>query len=356
LQFLQPVLLQDTLSKTENILETRIRVIQSDYEAGKAEIHNKFTGVIMNSFTEWWQNLPSKMDPVFLNLGFFEVKYYGLMYLLAFLTTYFLVMYRLKREDRFHYDSDFVQNFLMYQVFGVMIGGRLGYVLFYNLNYYMMYPLEAVLPFSFGPEGMQFRGFAGMSFHGGLLGVITAGYIFSRVHKVSFWKLADLFVPAFPLGYTFGRMGNFINGELWGRPTDSAIGMHFPEAPGDFLRHPSQLYEGFTEGILLFLILWSLRKKKFPEGFMVPAFLLGYGFFRYTVEYFREPDAHLGFVFLNQSMGQMLSMTMLVGAAALFFYLYKKKLSVYTKAEEAGISFKPNDPSDKKKQNKKHQR
>ncbi len=307
----------------------------------------------MNSFTEWWQDLPSKMSPVFLNLGFFEIKYYGLMYLLAFLTTYLLVMYRIKREDRFPYDSEFVQNFLMYQVFGVMIGGRIGYVIFYNLDYYLMYPLEAFLPIGFGPNGMEFRGFAGMSFHGGLLGVIAAGWIFSKVHKVSFWKLADLFVPAFPLGYTFGRLGNFINGELWGRPTDSWIGMRFPEAPGDFLRHPSQLYEGFTEGILLFIILWSLRRKKLPEGFMVPAFLLGYGFFRYTVEYFREPDAHLGFIFLNQSMGQLLSLGMMAGAAVLFGYLYSKPVSPYTSAENAAAADSRTVSEEKEKPNKK---
>ena len=279
----------------------------------------------MDSFITFWQHLPSHMDPVLLDLGFFQIIYYGMMYLVAFLFSYLLGMYRIKREDRFPYDADYIQNLFMYAVFGTMIGGRLGYVIFYNLPYYMSHPLEAFLPVAMTPGGLEFRGYAGMSYHGGLIGVLVAGYLFSRAHKANYWNLGDLFAPVIPLGYTFGRLGNFINGELWGRPTSSAIGMLFPEAPGDFLRHPSQLYEGFFEGIILFMILWSIRKVKLPEGSMVAAYIFGYGFFRFFVEYFREPDAHLGFVFLSFSMGQMLCIGMMLVAIGLFIYLKNRE-------------------------------
>lgn len=280
----------------------------------------------MESLINLWQHLPSHMSPVLISLGFFEIKYYGLMYLIAFLFSYLLGMYRIKHEDRFNYDAEYIQNLFMYAVFGVMIGGRLGYVIFYNLPYYISHPMEALLPFTYSSAtGFVFRGYAGMSYHGGLLGVLVAGWIFTKFHKADYWNLGDLFAPVIPLGYTFGRLGNFINGELWGRPTSSAIGMYFPEAPGDFLRHPSQLYEGFLEGIMLFVILWSIRKWKLPAGSMIPGYIFGYGFFRFFVEYFREPDAHLGFVFLNFSMGQLLCIAMMLGSTALFLFLKNRE-------------------------------
>lgn len=279
----------------------------------------------MESFILWWQHLPSQMSENIITIGGFSVKYYGLMYLVAFVITYLLALYRTRKEPEFPYDSEFLQNFLIYQVFGVMLGGRLGYVLFYNLPHYLMNPWEILLPIGIGPDGSwQFQGFAGMSYHGGLLGVIVAGYLFSIRNKVSFWNLADLFAPAFPLGYTFGRIGNFINGELWGRPTDAAIGMYFPRAPGDFLRHPSQLYEAFFEGIFLFLILWSIRRWRKPEGTMLPLYVFGYGFVRYFIEYFREPDAHLGTILLGQSMGQLLCIAMMLGGVVVFLYLINR--------------------------------
>ncbi len=282
-----------------------------------------FLLVSMDAFIGWWQELPTHMDPVLLSIGSFQLKYYGLMYLVAFVLTYVLALYRTKTEARFPYDSDFLQSFLTYQVLGVIIGGRVGYVLFYNLPYYLSNPLEAFLPIAMGPGGIEFRGFAGMSYHGGLLGVIVSGYLFTRKYRVSFWNLADLFAPAVPLGYTFGRLGNFINGELWGRPTEAAIGMIFPDAPGLDLRHPSQLYEGFFEGLVLFLILWAIRRRPFPEGAMMPFYIFGYGFFRFFLEFYREPDEHLGFVFLSFSMGQLLCMAMMIAGIALYLWVRK---------------------------------
>lgn len=278
----------------------------------------------MDSFWLWWQHLPSHMNPVIVKLGSFQLKWYGMMYLINFVLAYFLAVYRTKQEKRFSiYTGDTLQNFLMYQVFGVMIGGRLGYVLFYNLPYYLANPMEAFLPFGFGPEGgLVFKGFAGMSYHGGLMGVIIASILFVRIHKVNFWNMADLWAPIVPLGYTFGRLGNFINGELWGRATDLPVGMHFPEAPGDFLRHPSQLYEGFTEGILLFTVLWTIRRWRIPRGAMLGLYVVGYSIARFMVEFVREPDDQLGFVFLQYSMGQVLSTAMFLMGIAAVVYAY----------------------------------
>ena len=275
----------------------------------------------MEAVIDWWQELPTHMDPVLFSIGSFQLKYYGLMYLVAFVVSYMMALYRTKHEARFPYNSDFLQSFLTYQVLGVIIGGRVGYVLFYNLPYYFDHPLEAFLPIAMGPTGIEFRGFAGMSYHGGLLGVIIATWLFTKKYKTSFWNIADLFAPVVPLGYTFGRLGNFINGELWGRATDSAIGMIFPDSPGLELRHPSQLYEGFFEGIVLFAILWLLRRRKLPEGAMLALYIFGYGFFRFFIEFYREPDEHLGFILFSLSMGQLLCIAMMAAAVGLYVWI-----------------------------------
>src|SRR3989338_8103727 len=155
-----------------------------------------------------------------------------------------------------------------------------------------------------------------MSYHGGLIGCILFCYWFCRKQAADFWSLCDLFGPVVPIGYTFGRLANFINGELYGRATQAAIGMRFPDAPGPELRHPSQLYEAFFEGVALFALLWALRKRAFPKGAFAGLYLIGYGFFRFFIEYFREPDPQLGLVFLGKfSMGQVLCAAMMgIGA------------------------------------------
>ncbi|UCD33192.1 MAG: prolipoprotein diacylglyceryl transferase, partial [Desulfobacterales bacterium] len=209
---------------------------------------------------------------------------------------------------------------------GLIIGARLGYVLFYNPSYYILHPLEIFLPFTF-TNGVTFTGISGMSFHGGLLGVIISAVVFAKMNRLSFWEMADLFVPAIPLGYTFGRIGNFINGELYGRVTTSLIGMYFPQAPGTATRHPSQLYEAFFEGIFLFAVLWPMRKMPLPNGTMLGFYLIGYGTVRFFIEYFRQPDVHLGFVWLSFSMGQILCASMIISGIFLAIYLRYRKTS-----------------------------
>ena len=274
----------------------------------------------MNDFLIWWQHVPEKINPVIFEIAGFKLQYYGLMYIVGFLISYMLVLYRIKREKEFSVSSEEIQNLMMYMIIGLIVGARLGYVLFYNLSYYLGNPLEIFLPFSFS-NGITITGISGMSFHGGLLGILVAASIYTRKTGVKFWDMADLFVPAIPFGYTFGRLGNFINGELYGRITSAPIGMYFPLAPGSNLRHPSQLYEAFFEGIFLFIVLWSLRKAQKPRGTMLAIYLIGYGILRFFIEYFREPDAHIGFIFLSLSMGQLLCGVMVAGGVALYLYL-----------------------------------
>jgi phosphatidylglycerol---prolipoprotein diacylglyceryl transferase len=277
----------------------------------------------MGGFFYWWQHLPEGMDPVLFHLGALKVQWYGLMYIIAFAITYFLARRRCRLETRFkQYDEEFLKNLLTYSFIGVLAGGRLGYVLFYNLPYYLAHPLEIILPFSFA-GGFHFTGISGMSYHGGVTGAILGGLLFCRRFKQDFWNLCDLFFPIAPLGYTFGRLGNFINGELWGRVTTSPIGMYFPLAPeGDVLRHPSQLYEAAFEGVLLFVVFLFVRRLRIPKGSTFAVYIFGYGFVRFFIEFFREPDRQLGFVLLGRfSRGQELCAFMMLFAVALFAYL-----------------------------------
>ncbi len=277
----------------------------------------------MNEFWHWWQHLPSKMDPVLFEIGPLKIQYYGLMYIVGFAVTYFLVVYRIKREDRFDVSIEQVQNLTTAMIVGLIVGARLGYVLFYNLSYYAQHPLEIFLPFDFS-NGMTLTGIAGMSYHGGLIGVVIASYIYSRRAGLSFLEMADLYVPAIPMGYTFGRLGNFINGELYGRVTDSSMGMYFPLAPGPELRHPSQLYEAFFEGIFLFIVLWNLRRIIKIRGGIMGLYLIGYGLVRFIIEFFRQPDAHIGFAVSNFSVGQILCFMMIVTGVIIYWYLGSK--------------------------------
>jgi len=238
------------------------------------------------------------------------------MYLAAFLSVYLLIMHRIK-EEGLPYTTELVQDFFTWAIFGVIVGGRLGYVLFYNLAYYLQHPLEIILPFQF-EGGIRFIGISGMSYHGGAIAVLLAGIIFCRKRGIGFWQFADLFASVIPLGYTFGRIGNFINGELYGRATDVPWGMVFPLDSRHLLRHPSQLYEAFFEGIVLFAVLWTIRKK-FPfTGAIVACYIAGYGVIRFFIEFFREPDSHLGFVYGPFSMGQLLCIAMILTGAAIY--------------------------------------
>jgi len=227
----------------------------------------------MNGFLHWWHSLPSQMNPVIFSTGSFALRWYGMMYIIAFAIVYLLTLYRLDTE-KLPFKRSFVGDVLTWAMVGVVLGGHLGYILFYGTRSFLADPLGSFIPWSSSPEGCHFSGISGMSYHGGVIGVIIALLIFTRSQKRGFFETFDLFIPSIPLGYTFGRLGNFINGELYGRVTDASIGMYFPLAPTHELRHPSQLYEAFFEGIVLFLILWLLRKKSLFSAMGLFVFVL----------------------------------------------------------------------------------
>jgi phosphatidylglycerol:prolipoprotein diacylglycerol transferase len=273
----------------------------------------------LSAFIDLWQNLPSNISPNIFEIGSFQVRYYSLMYIVAFALTYLLVTYRL-RSEKFPYTKETIQDLMVWGILGLILGGRLGYVLFYNFKYYVIHPLEIFLPFSF-EGGIRFVGISGMSFHGGLIGVVIAAAMFCYVRQIRFWDIIDLFVPCAPLGYTFGRIGNFINGELWGRTTDVPWGMYFPLDVTHRLRHPSQIYEAFFEGVFLFVILWSLRRRRAFEGAFLAYYLIGYGSVRFFIEFVREPDAHIGLYLGFLTIGQILCLAMILAGVALGFFL-----------------------------------
>lgn len=276
----------------------------------------------MDSFWQWWQHLPGHIDPVIFQIGSFRLQYYGLMYLVAFAFTYFLAVYRISHEKKWEIDRDGIQGVMMSMIIGLIVGARLGYVIFYQPGYYLQHPLEIIMPFKFS-NGFRFTGISGMSYHGGLIGAAIGNVWYVTKNRLNVRKTADLFLPCIPAGYTFGRIGNFINGELWGRITNAPIGMYFDSAPGNDLRHPSQLYEAFGEGIVLFVLLWLLRNRFRTSGSMLALYLIGYGGIRFIIEYFREPDAQLGFVFLSFSMGQLLCSAMIAAGVILWISFSK---------------------------------
>lgn len=269
-----------------------------------------------------WQHLPEHINPNIFEFGSFQIRYYSLMYIIAFMLTYILATYRIKHEN-YEYKTEDVQDFFIWAIVGLIFGARLGYVFFYNFDYYMRHPLEIILPFEFA-HGMRYVGISGMSYHGGAIGVFLASIIFCHKRQIHFWRFADLLCPTIPLGYTFGRIGNFINGELYGKITSMPWGMYFPLDFTHRLRHPSQLYEAFFEGIVLFIILWSIRKKGSFEGFLLALYLIGYGLIRFIIEFFREPDTQIGLIWGILSMGQILCILMvLIGVC---IYMIRRRI------------------------------
>jgi len=239
------------------------------------------------------------IDPVAIAIGPLKIHWYGLMYLLAFATAYALANYRASKSKV--WNSEMVSDLIFFGAMGVVLGGRAGYVLLYNFPQFLEDPIWLFRVW----EG-------GMSFHGGLLGVIAAFWWFSRKYKMGLFEVGDFAAPFVPLGLMFGRIGNFIGGELWGRVTDGPWGMVFPGA-GDLPRHPSQLYQAALEGLLLFLILWLYSSKPRPTKAVGGLFLIGYGCFRFIVEFVRQPDSHIGFdLFGWMSRGQLLSIPMVL--------------------------------------------
>ncbi len=267
----------------------------------------------------FYQNLPQKLDPVLFSAGSFAVYWYSVMWLMVLVVTYLLLVWRIKKKET-KYTINFIQDVLLNGFIGALIGGRLGYILFYDFAYFVSRPLEVISPYNF--TSGEWTGIYGMSYHGGIIGVILALLWTVRRYKKDFFELVDFIVPAFPLGFLFGRLGNFFNSELVGRATEKPWGMYFNE--DNFLRHPSQLYEAFGEGLFIFIILWSLRNKKLPKGILSGLYLMLYPAVRFVIEFFRQPDEHLGFVFLNLSMGQVLSLGMFFVGAILSFIILKK--------------------------------
>ena len=251
-----------------------------------------------------------QFDPIALQLGPLAIRWYGLMYLLAFAFVLFLGRLRIKSQPFSKWKLTELDDLLFYGVLGVVLGGRLGYVIFYKLSFYLSHPLEIFYVWQ-----------GGMSFHGGFLGVIFAMWLYSRKSGKSWLTVTDFIAPLVPLGLGAGRIGNFINGELWGRPTDVPWGVVFPQVDA-VARHPSQLYEFGLEGLLLFAIIWLYSSKERPTGAVSGVFLIGYGAFRFLVEYTREPDDFLGLLSLGLSMGQWLSLPMFIAGILMLRWSY----------------------------------
>lgn len=239
-------------------------------------------------------------DPNMISIGPLHLRWYGMMYVFGVVSGWLLGRYRAAKPWN-KMTPEKMDDFITWAIVGVVAGGRLGYCLFYNTSYYLHKPIKIFYVW----EG-------GMSFHGGLLGVLLACWLFGRKNNMSFTEVGDFVSPLVPPGLFFGRIGNFINAELWGRHTDLPWGMVFPGA-GGFPRHPSQLYEAGLEGIALFIIVWWYSAKPRPTGCVGAVFLAGYGCFRFLIEFAREPDAQLGFVALDwMSMGQVLCLPMII--------------------------------------------
>jgi phosphatidylglycerol:prolipoprotein diacylglycerol transferase len=247
------------------------------------------------------------IDPIAFSIGPLAVRWYGLMYLVGFAAAWWLGRSRIGKGLSPVTREQF-EGLMFLAVLGVILGGRLGYVLFYKPAYYASHPLEIFAVWQ-----------GGMSFHGGLLGVILAMAWVARRHRVDYLRLMDFLAPLVPLGIAAGRLGNFINGELFGRVTEAPWGMVFRGA-GDAPRHPSQLYQFALEGLLLFIILWVYSAKPRPRGAISALFLMGYGVFRFIAEFGREPDSHLGFLALGLTMGQWLSLPMIAAGLIVFWW------------------------------------
>src|SRR5512145_1402475 len=252
-----------------------------------------------------------EFDPVAIQIGPVAVRWYGLMYLVGFVGGLLLARWRVHRHPELGWTKHDIDDLLFYCILGVVLGGRLGYVLFYKLGEYLHDPIKMVYLW----EG-------GMSFHGGFLGVILAMAWYARRSRRHWFAVTDFLAPLSPIGLGAGRLGNFINGELWGRPTDLPWAMIFPTVDSQ-PRHPSQLYEFGLEGVLLFAVLWLFASRPRPLGAVSALFLIAYGLLRFLVEFTREPDAFLGTLALDLTMGQWLSLPMFFGGVVMLAWAYR---------------------------------
>lgn len=254
-----------------------------------------------------------QFNPIALQItDSFGIHWYGLMYLIGFVAFLLLGKYQIKHKPWFKWNTQMLDDALFYGALGVILGGRIGYMLFYQFPDLIANPTNLFKIWQ-----------GGMSFHGGFLGVLVAMYFFTKKHPQPWLKIMDFVAPLVPLGLGAGRMGNFINGELWGRPIGSDYGMIFPQVDR-LARHPSQLYEFVLEGLVMFAVLWWFSRKQRPVGSISALFLILYGSFRFIVEFTREPDAHLGLLGLGLSMGQWLSLPMVLIGFVLLWHCYDK--------------------------------
>lgn len=252
------------------------------------------------------------IDPVAIQIGSLKVHWYGIMYLIGFAAAWWLGVRRAKQPDSL-WKPEQISDLIFYGALGAVLGGRIGYTLFYAGDSFIANPLMIFEIWK-----------GGMSFHGGFLGVLFAMFIYAQKQKRKFFDVMDFLAPLTPIGLGAGRVGNFINGELWGRKTDSAFGMVFPSA-GPEPRHPSQLYEFFLEGVVLFIIVWLFSSKPRPTMAVSGVFSLCYGLFRFIVEFFRQPDSHLEFIAFGWlTMGQLLSTPMILLGIGLLWWAYNK--------------------------------
>ncbi|MCK5876303.1 MAG: prolipoprotein diacylglyceryl transferase [Candidatus Marithrix sp.] len=250
------------------------------------------------------------IDPILLQIGPLKIHWYGMMYLTGFGLAWWLGNKRLRQNEIF--TTEQLSDLIFYAAIGVVLGGRIGYVLFYDFANYLAEPLSIFKVWQ-----------GGMSFHGGFIGVLVAVWLYARKLNLPFFKLTDFIAPLIPLGLGAGRIGNFINGELWGRHTDLPWGMVFPSID-NIPRHPSQLYQALLEGLVLFIILWLFSKRPRPTMAISGLFLICYGLFRFLMEFVREPDYHLGFIAFDwMTMGQILTIPMLIVGVILMKLAYK---------------------------------
>ena len=262
-------------------------------------------------------DLYHSIDPVAFSIGPFAVRWYGIAYVLGFLFAGILMRQIAKRWG-LRFDSDALLTIICCVIVGIIVGARLGYCLFYGNGYYFAHPLE-ILAFNQG----------GMSFHGGLMGALLSGIVAARLTGIPYLTLADMGAIVAPIGLFLGRCANFINGELWGDFTDLPWGVVFGGAAGNMPRHPSQLYEALLEGVLLFIVLFALSRKKPPRsrGTFIGVFLLLYGIFRFLIEFVRQPDAQLGYLFGGWvTMGQLLSIPLIVAGVVILVWAISRKL------------------------------
>lgn len=267
-----------------------------------------------------------EFDPVAVQIGDLKIHWYGLMYMVAFISAWYLGTLRARKADS-GWKADEISDFMFYAALGVILGGRMGYVLFYDFSNFIDHPLVLFKIWQ-----------GGMSFHGGLLGSALAIWLYARKTKRGFFQVTDFTIPLFPLGYAAGRFGNFINGELWGRVTDVPWGMVFAQV-GPEPRHPSQLYQFFLGGVLIFIIIWWYSSKPRPTMAVSGLFLALFGSYRIFVEFFRQPDKHLGFIaFEWMTMGQILSVPMVAVGCFMLWKGYQNHTKSDSSNKQAGAA------------------